>query len=412
MGSGPLDGIRVLEFAQVYAGPFAGLLLADMGASVIKVESFDGDPWRHFYPFAPFESVGFHAMNRGKRSIALDLKHPAGLQVVERLLPDCDVVLTNLRPDVPKRLGIDYESVRRFRPDVVYALGTAWGSDGPAALEPAFDLIAQAASGLMASAGRMSPRGNPTTPGGTPYADYFTGYSLALAICAALVHRARTGEGQFVETSMLVNSMMIQNATFTVVPAADKGRRAALKQQLDTLAERGASYAEQQTARRGGAPSEIGSPFYRTYLTRDGAIAVGGLSAQFNKRMRDALGVAETDKRGQEGLTEHIECLIREQPTAHWLGVFQVADVPVTRVNFIEQMDEHPQVQSNGYTVTLEHPISGAELQVGPVHKMSATPPAVQGASPPLGAHTREVLGLAGYTDAEIDALYARDVVR
>jgi crotonobetainyl-CoA:carnitine CoA-transferase CaiB-like acyl-CoA transferase len=137
--------------------------------------------------------------------------------------------------------------------------------------------------------------------------------------------------------------------------------------------------------------------------------------------MRDALGLAEAGPRAPDGppdpelarkLTEHIECLIREQPTAHWLGVFQAADVPVTRVNFIEQMDEHPQVQSNGYTVTLEHPVSGAELQVGPVHKMSATPPAVQGASPTLGGDTREVLGLAGYTEAEIDALYARDVVR
>jgi crotonobetainyl-CoA:carnitine CoA-transferase CaiB-like acyl-CoA transferase len=137
--------------------------------------------------------------------------------------------------------------------------------------------------------------------------------------------------------------------------------------------------------------------------------------------MRDALGVAQAGAGGQAGagdpdfnrkLTEQIECLIREQPTDHWLRVFQAADVPVTRVNFIEQMDEHPQVQSNGYTVMLEHPISGDELQVGPVHKMSATPPAVQGASPPLGAHTREVLGMAGYTEAEIDALHASDVVR
>lgn len=419
MPSGPLSGVRVLEFAQVYAGPFAAMMLADMGAEVIKVEAFDGDPWRHHTPYAPSESPGFHVMNRGKQSIALDLKRPEGLAVIDRLLPGCDVLVTNLRQDVPKRLGIDYERVQRFRPDIIYALGTAWGRQGPDALDPAFDLIAVAASGLMASAGRVSPRGNPITPGGTAYVDYYTGYSLALAICAALFHRAQTGQGQLVETSMLANSLMIQNASFSLVPAADKGRRAALKGELEAQRGRGASFTEQSAARR--PDGEPLSPFYRTYLTRDGAIAVGGLSAPFRAKMRKALGIAESEMPAPNdaeandtlrALMERIECQIRELPTAHWVQVFKQADVPVTPVNFVEEMDTHPQVQSNGYTVEVEHPTGGRELQVGPVHQMSATPPAVQGPSPMLGEHTRRVLALAGYSAQEIDQLFERDVVR
>jgi crotonobetainyl-CoA:carnitine CoA-transferase CaiB-like acyl-CoA transferase len=272
----------------------------------------------------------------------------------------------------------------------------------------------------MATAGRVGARGNPVPPGGAPYVDYYTGYSLALAVCAALFHRARTGEGQLVETSMLVNAMMVQNAPFTVVAKADGGRRDALKRELASLRERGASFSEQMAARHKG-PSELGSPFYRTYLTRDGAIGVGGLAAQFRKRMRDALGLTEdaapgehelTPEQRQRNLVAHIECMIREHSTAHWLRVFQAADVPVTPVRFIEEMDEHTQVRANGYTVELEHETCGRELHVAPVHQMSATPPSVQSASPPLGRHTRAVLAQAGYSDAEIDAFYERDVVR
>jgi crotonobetainyl-CoA:carnitine CoA-transferase CaiB-like acyl-CoA transferase len=349
MPTGPLDNVRVLEFAQIYAGPLAGLLMADLGAEVIKVESFEGDPWRHYQAFAPFESRGFHSMNRGKKSIAVDLKQPSGLQAIERLVARCDVVITNLRPDVLARLGIDYDALRRIRPDLVYALSTAWGSEGPGALEPAFDLIAQAASGLMAGAARLGPRGNPITPGGAAYVDYFTGYSLALAVCAALVHRQRTGVGQLVETSMLVNTLMVQNAAFMSVPAADRGQREELLGELTRMRERGASFPEQMAARRKLLHAEEGTgPYYRTYLTRDGAIAVGGLAPQFRKRMQEVLGI--TGGAGAAGgeLVERIEHAIREQNTEYWLSLFRAADVPVTPIHFIEELERHPQVRANG----------------------------------------------------------------
>jgi alpha-methylacyl-CoA racemase len=413
MASGPLDGVRVLEFAQIYAGPLAGLLMADLGAEVLKVESFEGDPWRHYQAFAPFESKGFHSMNRGKKSIAVDLKQPSGLMAIQRLVAHCDVVITNLRPDVLVRLGIDYDALRRIRPDLVYALSTAWGAEGPGALEPAFDLIAQAASGLMAGAGRVGPRGNPVTPGGAAYVDYFTGYSLALAVCAAMVHRQRTGEGQLVETSMLVNTLMVQNASFMSVPAVDREQRDQLLGELTRMRELGASFPEQMATRRKLLHGEEGTgPYYRSYFTRDGAIAVGGLGPQFRKRMQEVLGIAgDSGLRGEE-LVEHIERVIREHPTEHWLALFRSADVPVTPIHFIEEMEHHPQVQANGYAVELEHATTGPQTQVGPVHKMSVTPPSAQGASPPLGANTREILELAGYDAAAIDALYRENVVR
>ena len=169
MASGPLDGVRVLEFTQIIAGPLSCQLLADLGADVVKIEPPHGEPWRLNAQFVPLESKTFQGLNRGKRSLAIDLGHPDARDVIYKLIPEIDVVVINYRPDVPEKLGIDYETLRSIRPDLIYADNTAFGREGPWANRPGYDIVVQAASGLMAGLSKLDDRGNPKVGGA--YAD-------------------------------------------------------------------------------------------------------------------------------------------------------------------------------------------------------------------------------------------------
>ena len=267
MASGPLNGVRVLEFTQIIAGPLSCQLLADLGADVIKIEPPQGEPWRLAQQFIPLESKTYQGLNRGKRSLAIDLAHPESRAVVYRLLEDVDVMVINYRPDVPAKLGIDYESVRAIKPDIIYADNTAFGREGPWATRPGYDIVVQAASGLMAGLAKLDERGNPKVGGA--YADYTTGYSLALGVSAALYHRAQTGEGQMLETSLLINALHIQGQSMSL-PAADAMTRGKLLADLETREADGVDYA--QFVRDHERTPQI---YYRAYATKDGAIAIG-----------------------------------------------------------------------------------------------------------------------------------------
>ena len=195
MASGPLDGIRVLEFTQIIAGPFGCQNLADMGAEVIKVEPPEGEPWRMFPQFMAGESKAYQGLNRGKRSLVLALQKAEAQAIVHRLIPEIDVVVINYRPDVPAKLGIDYEMLRTIREDLIYVDHTAFGRQGPLAQSPGYDIIAQAISGLMVGEGKFDPEsGTPKMISSTAIADYSTGLAIAWGVCAALYHRERTGE--------------------------------------------------------------------------------------------------------------------------------------------------------------------------------------------------------------------------
>ena len=210
MTKGPLSGIRVLEFTQIIAGPFACQNLADMGAEVIKVEPPEGEPWRVFNQFIPGEGKYFQSLNRGKYSLVLNLQHPEAQDVIHKLIPEIDVVIINYRPDVPKKLNIDYETLQNFRSDLIYVDNTAFGRKGPNADKPGYDIIAQALSGLMVNEGKYDAvTGTPKNIASTPIADYGTGIAIAWGVCAALYHREKTGEGQLIESNLLQTALAL-----------------------------------------------------------------------------------------------------------------------------------------------------------------------------------------------------------
>lgn len=426
MSIGPLEGVRVLEFTQIIAGPLGCMLLADQGAEVLKVEPLGGEPWRVYAQFMPLESKTYQSLNRGKQSIALDLAQPEARAIVHRLVKDVDVVVSNYRPDVPARLGIDYETLRTIKPDLIYVDSTAFGRKGPWAMKPGYDIVAQGVSGFTAAGGRFDENGNPVLPGGTATADFATGYAIAWGTCAALYHRARTGEGQLVETSLLVNALNFLGGSFMSLPAADELVRTAFLGDLKAARGRGEGYAEIVKRRQARlAVAQLGNIYYRNYLTQDGAIAVGNLSASLRQKMRDVLGI-EYDRRDHDpaynprdpetidagnALTARVEKMIAAGTSAHWVELFEAAGVPCGELNFTEELDQHPQIIENGYVVALDHDLSGPQTMVSPPHKMSVTPPTVRSASPPLGRDTDSILAAAGYSADEVAAFRAKRAI-
>ncbi|MCH7594873.1 MAG: CoA transferase [Chloroflexi bacterium] len=225
--AGPLQGIRIIEFSQIIAGPISGVLLSDLGADVIKVEPPWGDPWRAgISPISESESKGFITVNRGKRSVCLDLTTEEGRSIVHRLISKADVVTVNNRADVLPDLGIDYETLKGVKPDIIYSEITAFGRQGPYAGNPGYDLLMQGLTGVMAAEGILDGyrsgdlrlnQGVPRYLTVMPMIDYATGYSVVQSVCAALFHRERTGRGQKIETSLFANALTIQGLSLTQV---------------------------------------------------------------------------------------------------------------------------------------------------------------------------------------------------
>lgn len=423
MASGPLNGIRVLEFTQIIAGPFGCQNLADMGAEVIKVEPPGGEPWRLFSQFMPGESKTFQSLNRGKKSLVLSMQEPDAQEIVHRLIPSIDVVVINYRPDVPAKLGIDYETLSAIKPDLIYVDNTAWGRRGPWALRPGYDIVAQAVSGLMIGEGKVDPAGAPMSITSTAIADYGTGVTIAWSVCAALFHRERTGEGQMIETTLLNTALAFQGTAAMDLPAADALKYMKMDR-VHGLQQQHASYSALIEAYQMGNLARVGNIYYRCYATSDGAVAVGALSPTLWAKVRtavgtDFLGMADpnynmTDPAYAEmarGRVAEVEEIFRGKTTAEWLAILEQNGVPSGPLNFVDDMLTDPQVVANDIPVTLEHELSGPQTQVGPMLRMSKTPLAAQGPSPVLGKHTDEIVAGLGYSAAQLASLRERNII-
>ena len=395
--AGALDGIKVLEFSEMIAAPFAGMHLGDMGADVIKVEPPEGDPWRHGLEFAPNESRTFLSLNRNKRGLTLDLKQPEAQEIVHRLVPAMDVVTVNYRPDVPKKLGIDYETLSALNPRLIYVQNTAMGTRGDHSHRPGYDLIAQAVTGLMLTGGRVDFDGVPM-PLSPAVGDYGTGLIIALAVCAALFARERTGEGQRVDTTLLGTSLALQTATFmrTEIPSPGAAEGSVANPSPDARAL---------------------NAYYRVYRTKDSMIAVACLTPTLRRKMADAIGVtdirhdrkiARDSDEGREAALEFTAAAIErflERTTDEWLAVLDSAAVPAGPVRSVEQLLDDPQVRANDLVVEYQHPVAGAVSMVGPIIQMEKTPTGVRRAPPTLGQHNQEILVELGYSPGEIAKL-------
>ena len=421
---GPLAGVRILEFSEIIAGPFAGMLLSDMGADVIKVEPPEGEPWRLYAQFIPTESRGYISLNRGKRSLALDLSKPEARDIVRQLVAEMDVVVVNYRPDVSEKLGIDYETLAAIKPDLVYCDNTAFGRRGPQAHRPGYDIIVQGVTGVMATEGKIE-RSVPMM-NAIPVADYSTGIMMAWAVCGALYARERTGRGQKIETTLLGSALAVQNAHFQVVESVDREWR---QRFLDRLAEAradGSDYDELRKFLIAIRPVQsIGNIYYRVFRTKDSHVVVGALSLALRRKVCAALGIEDqrletpdwspADAKWREygaGLVERVERLMRERTNDEWLAVFDKHGVPAGPFRFTQELIDDPQVLANDLQVTVEHPLAGTVKMAGPPLQMSETPLAVQGPPPALGQHSDDILAAIGYTPERIASLREAGVIR
>ena len=420
---GPLAGVKILEFSEIIAAPFGGMLLSDMGADVIKVEPPAGDPWRGFQPLGLREGRGYISLNRGKRGIVLDLNAPEGREVAHRLAEDTDAVIVNYRPDVAAKLGIDYATLSAKNPRLIYCDNTAFGRRGPYSHRPGYDIIAQAVTGLMSVEGRQE-NGVPLL-NALPSADLSTGIAIAWGISAALYARERTGKGQCISTTLMASALLIQNTRFMSIDAVDTERRHAAIEEINDLRAQGAPYKDQLGVITQVRPV-VGNIYYRCYRTSNGFIAVGCLSTPLRKKLLGALGMEDwrVGKRPDEvdaadpkvreygqQLVAEAEALFASKPTDHWLKVLDDAGVPAGPLKFTEELLEDPQVADNEFIASFDHPLMGPVRQMGPMLQMSDTPLSVQGPSPTLGEHTDEVLSALGYSEDAIAALRHKGIL-
>jgi crotonobetainyl-CoA:carnitine CoA-transferase CaiB-like acyl-CoA transferase/enoyl-CoA hydratase/carnithine racemase len=376
---GALAGLRILDFTQVMAGPFCTMLLADLGADVIKIESpGSGDQTRHSWghPGAGQDNHAFLALNRNKRSVCIDLKSDEGLAQLYRLVRGADVVIENWRPGVATRLGIDYETLAAINPAIVCASISGFGQTGPYASRPGYDLIAQAMAGVMSVTGE--PGGRPVKCG-LPIGDLAAGLYCACGILAALMARRHTGKGQYVETSLFEAALAL-----SVWESTEYWATGNLPQPLGS-------------AHRMTAP-------YQALRTRDGYVTVGANNQQLWLGLCAALGLEElaSDERfasnvermrNRDQLASALERRLAERGTAEWVDVLLRAGVPAGPIqDYREVLEEDPHVQSRGMVLEVDHPVAGPVRMLASPLRLSANPPSIRRPPPLLGEHTDEVL--------------------
>lgn len=404
--AGPFAGLTVVEFGQFVVVPFCAQLMADAGARVIKVEPPTGDAYRTTQPVAPMESRQFMIKNRGKESIAVDLAHPDAARVVRGLIEAADVVLVNLSPSAVERRGLDYDSVARINPRVVYGAVTAFGHAGPEAGLPGMDIVVQARSGAMTSL--AAERDGLPFHSEVQVADYSAATMLFGAVAAALYHRERTGEGQRVDVSLLGAAMAVQNNSLAHVYQLDGWRHEFVEQQLPALRKEGATGERVESVRRRMRtdPPALAA-HYRVFRTADGAVALGAGSPHARRRLIQLTGVdgelLETDP---QAFADQLAAALVERTTSEWVDALRAVDVPVAAVRHVEEMffDEH--LEAEGMVADYEHPVVGRYRGLGVPFRMSATPLSGRGRpSPSFAEGTDRILAELGFDTADRDAL-------
>ncbi|MEU0948677.1 CoA transferase [Streptomyces canus] len=392
-----LQGLRVIDFSRVVAGPYSTMLLGDMGAEVIKVERpGKGDDSRSWGPPSRGEvSTYFLGLNRNKKSIAIDLSTPRGVALARELIAGADVVVESFRPGVMERLGLGYETLREDHPNLIYCAISAFGQDGPYRDRPGYDLMVSALGGLMSITG--TPGGEPVKTG-VALIDVATGLYAALGVLAALNHRNATGQGQRVDISLLSTELAI------LINAAS--------QYLI-----GGSVAEPQ----GSAHANVVP--YQAFPTRDGHVLMGSPNDKLFGVLAEALGHPEWKDDPQyatnEARVEHRDHLIQlisaetvRETSAHWVDVLSRTGAPVAPINRMDAVFKDPQVQHLDQVAEVEHPLYGSYPVVTSALRMSVTPPVVGDAAPRLGQHTGEILnGGLGLSTEQVAQLIADGVV-
>ena len=392
--SGPLQGYRILDLTTVFLGPYAAQILGDLGAEVIKIETPEGDIVRGIEPSrTPGMGSAFLSANRNKRSLALDLKAPAGRDAFLKLVAGADALVSSVRPAALERLGLGYEDCRAVNPKIVYCNIVGFGQDGPYAAKPAYDDIIQGLSGMAAA--QAATTGEPRYVN-QPICDKITSQVSVYAVVAALLHRERTGEGQQVEVPMLetlVGFNMLEHQAGTVFDPPIGG----------------AGY------------TRVLAPFRRPHATADGYVCILPYSTKQWRAFFSVVGREDlhddpriTDpKMRSEKVGEMYEIVaeaVKDRGTDELLAAVEAADVPAGKVNMLDEIADDPHIAAVGFFEHHDHPTEGRIRHTGIPVKFAAAPCDVRRLAPNLGEHSREVLLEAGLSDDEIDALVADGV--
>lgn len=393
---GPLKGIKVVELAQIMAGPTCGMMLADMGADVVKVEKLPGGDDSRSYrePLVNGVSAPFMILNRNKRGIALNLKLPQGREILLTMVQQSDVLIENYRRGTLEKLGVGYEVLSAANPGLIYCAISGYGRSGPYADKGGFDLIAQGFAGLMSVTGEP---GGPPVKTGNSVADMNAGILAVAGITAAYVHKLKTGQGQRVETSLM---------------------EAALQQ---TYWHAATYFATGESPGPTGSAHLLSAP-YQAFPTRDGYLNIGGANQANWERVATVLGHPEwrndprfltnTDRmQNLPALTEAMSAILKTRDKADWIAAFDAAGVPAGPVHTIGEALTHPQTLARNMVVDLVHPQAGATRAIGCPIQFSATPTQVTRPAPLLGEHSRELLREYGYEDGQIDGFAADGVI-
>jgi crotonobetainyl-CoA:carnitine CoA-transferase CaiB-like acyl-CoA transferase len=384
-----LSHLRILDLTRVRSGPTCVKQFADFGADVIKIEAVTPEDFG-----SPRDSADFQNLHRNKRSLTLDLKKPEGREVFMRLVKTADVVVENFRPDVKERLGIDYASLRSVNKRVILASISGFGQDGPYRERPGLDQIAQGMSGIMSVTG--VPGGGPVRAGAA-VCDVTAGLLAALAIMTALLERERSGEGQWVQSNLLQAGLQLldfQAARYTM---------------------------------SGEVPAQVGNDHptnmpTSAYTTADGYVSVAATGDAFWKRLCEAIGrtdlYAHPDYRDNPGrsknraaLNAEINEALKTKTTAEWISILNAAEIPCGPINKMDQVFADAQIRHLQATADVEHPRLGRLTILNQTAKLSRTPGAVITAAPERGAHTDEVLREAGYSEAQLSELRAKQII-
>ena len=394
---GPLAGMKVIDLTHVMAGPTCTLMLADMGAEVIKIEKIPaGDDTRYMVPPRIGDvAASFLMMNRNKKGIALDLKTPGGAKVLRRLIEKADVLVENFGPGVMDRLGFGYAEISKAHPSLIYCSLSGFGRTGPYKHRRGFDLVAQAMSGIMSFTGER-PDGPPVKCG-APLSDITAGIIAAMGILAAYTHRLKTGQGQWVETS-LFEAALVQTYWQAAIALAT-----------------------------GVAPKAMGSAHplnapYQAFETSDKWIVVGGANQKHWLRTLEVLDATELarDPRfatgaDRMGHLKELEALLtarfKTRPAEHWLSALEAAGIPCGPVNDMLQALSDPQTIAREMVVEVEHSTLGSVKTIGLPSKFSQTPGKVRSGAPLYGEHTDAVLGAHGFDADEIAALHKEGAI-